>query len=450
VKSSNTTCCLKFEKKSLKIFVINNQSNKALWQKILPSDFDILDNAGLVINPIKTASFLQKSADELGLPKKVRVSLSLEFVSLSRLALPAVSGPDFDRMIIDEAERESPFSFTDEKIAVVYQVSREKTVINGVSGTEVWAVTTPKSLIDKINEVFQNTDLTLEAVTPSILGIKEYLIQQRIKTTQPFALVSVSSGDAEFYVWKGEFASSIHFIRSGAAVPEELNKEIITSLENFNRNASGDPISQVVIVGENCRLELDSSEYNVKYLSGDEGPDLVGLACLPKIPANLSFINQTTRETSATTRVNKVWPYLIGGIVLINVLIGWSLWGDKHRLAQVKTENEQLRNELNSQLIQLQNESRVAAHDYKTHLLLERIRKVVSANMMFERLVLDLETKNMQLEGFCLGQNTINEFILDLSIMKGVRSVEGIKVIEQARGDIKGYVFSLQVILEEI
>lgn len=450
MKSLNTSCCLKFEKKGLKISVIDIQSNKVLRQKNLISDFDILDNAGLVINPIKTASFLQKNADELGLPKKVRVSLSLEFVNLSRLVLPAVSGPDFDRMIIDEAERESPFSYTNEKIAVTYQVSREKINDNGVSGLEVLAVTTQQNIIDKIRQVFENTDLTLEAVAPSILGIKEYLVQKQVETAQPFALVSLSVDNAEFYVWKGEFASSIHFIRSGVAEPEELNKEIITSLDHFNRNASGSPISRIVIVGEKCRLELGNSEYNVKHLSGDEEPDLVGLASLAKIPANLNFISQAMQETSITTRVNKVWLYLLGGIVLINILIGWSLWGEKNRLAQVKNENAQLRNVLNSQLTQLEKESRVVARYYQIDLLLKKIREVVSQNMMFERLVLDVEAKNLQLEGFCLGQNTINEFILNLLVVKDVLSVEGIKVIEQTRGDYKGYVFSLQVNLKDL
>lgn len=450
MKSINTTCCLKFEKKGIKVCLVDNQSNDVLRQKSLVCDFEIIDNAGLIINPIKTASFLQKNVNELGLPKKIRVSLGLEFVSLSRLVLPPVSGLDLDRMITDEAERESPFSFTNEKIAVAYQISREKTIAGGVSGMEVLAVTTPQNIIDKISEVFQNTNLTLEAVAPSILGLKQYLSRQRLDTTQPFALVFVAANNAEFYVWEGQFAASTHFIRFGAAEPEELKRDIMTSLEHLNRNASGAPLSRIVMIGEKRRLELDNDGYHVEYLPGDEWADLAGLAAISKIPDNLSFISQVMQKTPADGGINRFWPFLLGGIVLLNVGIGWNLWSAKHRLVRLEKENEQLRDILNLQLSGLEKESRVTAGHYKIHLLLERIREVVSQNMMFERLVLDVEAKNMQLEGFCLGQDTVNEFILDLSMIKGVQSVENIKVVEQKRGDLKGYVFSLQANLKDI
>lgn len=448
MKSLNAASCIRFEKKGLKISMVDLPSKQVIWQKSLLCDFEILDNAGNVINPVRTAAFIQKNANELGIPKKVKVSLGLEFVSLNRLVLPPVSGPDFDQIIIDEAERESPFSYTDEKVAVAYQISQNKPVENGTPGTEVFAVTTPQSIIDNIIEVFRNTNLILEAISPSLLGLKQHLLEEHIDISQPFVLVFVTSQNAEFYVWEGQFATSVHFIRFGITEQESLQKEIAASLEHFNRKSNGISISQVVLIGEKCQVELEN-QYIIKIVSGDEWSDLAGLASISVVSDNLNFITQNSKDHSATPGSNRVWPIIIGCIVLLNIPMGWNLWTDKQQLLQLKKENIQLQELLNIQKKQLNQEKQLDTH-YKIHLLLENIREIVTKEIMFERLILNIDGKSMQLEGFCIGQNNINNFIQELSIIEGVLSVEGIQIVEQMRKNLTGYVFCFQVNLKDI
>ncbi len=443
MKSLNSTCCIKLEKKGFKIVVVDIPSKKVVWQKSLACDFDILDNAGVVINPTRTASFIQKSINELEVPKKLKVSLGLEFVSLNRLTIPPVSGPELERIVIDEAERESPFSFTNEKIAVTYQVLKDPITENGAPGMEVIAVTTPQNVVDKIVEVFRNTDFILEAVSPSLFGLKHYLIQQQVDIAQPFILIFIELHNAEFYVWEGEFATSFHYIRFGAKDIENLQKEITASLEHFSNNPYGKLISQVVIAGEKCEIQLDS-QYTIKHLTGDGWSDLAGLASNTKITDNLNFITQTTKESPKTQEFNKFWPVMLGGIILLNVPIGWNLWSGNQQITRLKNENSNLREILNVQIIQLEELKQVDTH-FKIHSLLESVREIVSKDIMFERLVLDIEGGNMQLEGFCLGENTINYFIQGLSRIKGIKSIDRIQISEQMRVNLNGYVFSFQV-----
>ena len=209
--------------------------------------------------------------------------MGLEYLSLSRLFLPPVSGPDFNRIVIDEAERESPFSFTNEEIGVSYQVIGEKTDESGMAGVEVMAFTTPQEIIDGIEEVFRNTDLVLEAIAPSLLGLEQYLLQRLGDLSQPIVLIYVTPRDAEFYIWEGRFATSVHYISSGAQELDSLQKEITTSLEHFNPDSNGKSISQIIIVGEECEIQFEN-RYSLKYLAGDEWSDLVGLAYLTKTP----------------------------------------------------------------------------------------------------------------------------------------------------------------------
>lgn len=446
MKPLNTASCIKFDKKGLKISIVDLQSKQVILEKSLVCDFEIIDNTGTIINPIQTGAFIQKVANELGITKKVKVSLGLEFVSLNSLFLPPLSGPDFDKIVNDEAKRESPFSFTNDKIAVVYQVSRGKSNENGLSGTEVFAVTTPQGIIDKIVEVFRNTNLSLEVIAPSLIGLKHYLIQQQIDISQPFILIYVTQQDAEFYIWDGQFATAFHYIHYGAKEEDGLQKEITASLEHFNHDSNGKFIPHVIVAGEKCQIQFDN-RYTLRFLSGDACSDLTGLASMAKVPDNLNFITEAPKERS-TTVIRRLWPVIIGGIFLLNIPIGWNLWSGEQQLTGIRNENLRLHELLNTQIAQL-NKGNQLNHHYKIYLLLESVREIVSQDIMFEHLVLDLADKNMQLEGFCLGQSTINNFIQDLLQIEGVRSVEGIQIMEQARADIKGYVFAFQVQLKD-
>ena len=418
MKSTNTTFCLQFEKKGIKISVVDVTSKKAVRQKFLGCDFEVLDSAGAIINPTRIASFIQKNLNELGKSKKVKVSLGLEHVSLSRLLLPPISGPDFDQIVIDEAKRESPFSFTNEKIGVSYQVIGEKTDESGMAGVEVMAFTTPQAVIDGIVAVFQNTDLVLEAIAPSLLGLEQYLLQQLSDLSQPFVLIYVTSKDAEFYIWGGRFATAVHYISYGAKELDSLQKEITASLEHFNPDSNGKFISQIILV------------------AGDEWSGLAGLASLLKALGNLNFLSETPDASSVVPGFNKLWLLVIGSIVLFNIPLGWSWWYKEQQLTQLKKENLRLEEALETQISRLNKKNQVT-NDYKVYLLLEDIRQIVAKDLMLEGLVLDVTDKNIQLEGFCLGQNTINNFIQDLLTIKGVHSVEGIQVVEQIRWNSK-------------
>lgn len=444
MKSLNTIGCIKFEKRHLKISVVDLLSKKVVWQKSLTCDFDVIDNAGTLINPVRIGSFLQKSTNEVEIPKRFKVSLGLEFLSLNSLILPAVSGEDFERIVIDEAKRESPFSYTNEKIGVAYQVLQDKIIENGAAGTQVLAATTPLGVIDSIVEAFRNTSLTLETISPSLLGLKHYLLQQKVDLAQPFILIFISSHNAELYIWQGWSATSYHFIRLGSNDLESLQKEITVSLEHFNHNSGRKFISRVIVAGERCPIELDS-QYTVEYLAGDGWSDLFGLAMVSEAD-KLNFITETqqVKGASNTQGNNKFWLVMLGGIILLNVPISWGLWSAKQQLAKVNNENIRLQETLNAQIDSMEAKKRNDPH-YKIHILLEDIRGIVSNDIMFDRLILDLEKRSMQLEGFCLGQNTLNYFIHGLSRIEGVKSIERIQMVEQTRGNLRGYVFSFQI-----
>lgn len=447
MKTLNTTCCFQFEKKGIKISVVDVTSKKTILQKSFACDFEVLDKAGAIINPSRIASFIQKSANELGIPKKAKVSLGLEYISLSRLFLPPVTGPDFNKIVIDEAKRESPFSFTNENISVAYQVIGEKTDESDVAGLEVMAFTTPQEIIDGIVEVFRNTDLVLEAIAPSLLGLEQYLLQQLGDLSQPFVLIYVTPGDAEFYIWENRFATAVHYIYSGAKEPDGLQKEITTSLEHFNNDSNGKFISQIVLVGEECEIQFEN-RYSLEFLAGDEWSALSGLASLTKVSDNLNFLSETPDAGTKTHGFNKLWLLIVGSIVMLNLPLGWNWWSYEQQLAKLKKENLKLEEALTTQISRLNKKNQVAT-DYKIYILLENIRQIVSNDLMFDGLVLDIIGKTMQLEGFCLGQNTINNFIQDLLTIKVVRSVEGIEVVEQSRWNSKGYAFRFQVYLKD-
>lgn len=448
MKSLNTVGCFKFGKKGIKVSVVDVTSKKIVWQKYLLCGFEVVDNAGVIINPIRTASFIQKNRKELGIPKKVKVSLGLEYTSLSRLFLPPISGPDFNKIVIDEAKRESPFRFTNEEIAVCYRVLGDKTDESGVTGTEVLAFTTPQAIIDGIVEVFQNTDLVLEAVTTSLLGLEQYLTHQSVDLSQPCVLIYVTPEDAEFYIWEGRSATAVHYIPFGTKDQDSLGKDITASLEYFNQDFNGKIISQVIMVGEDCQIEF-GDEYTLKYVTGDEWSDLRGLATLLKVPMNLNFTSETLFPNEKNPGFKKFWLLFIASIVLLNIPLAWNWWSHQQRLADLKKENLQLQESLMAQISRLNKKNQVTT-DHQIHQLLEKIRQIVSEDLMFERLVLDLMGKNMQLEGFCIGQDTINNFIQDLLTIKSVRSVEGIQIVEQVRSNSKGYTFRLQVYLKDI
>ena len=448
MKSLNTAVGFRFGKKGIKVSVVDVTSKKIVWQKSLLCGFEVVDNAGVIINPIRTASFIQKNLNELGIPKKVKVSLGLEYASLSRLFLPPISRPDFNKIVVDEARRESPFSFTNEEIAVSYQVLGDKTGENGVTGTEVLAFTTPQAIIDGIVEVFRNTDLVLEAVTPSLLGLEQYLTHQAVDLSRPCVLIYVTSEDAEFYIWEGRFATAVHYIPFGTKDQDSLGKDITASLEHFNPGSNGEMISQVIMVGQDCQIEL-GGEYSLQYVAGDGWSDLAGLATLPKVPAELNFLSITLPQNEKNPGFNKFWLLFIGSIMLLNIPLGWNLWSHQQQLANLKKENLQLQESLMAQISRSSKKNQVTTV-FRVHQLLENIRQIVSEELMFEHLVLDIIGKNMQLQGFCIGQDTINNFIQDLLTIKSVRSVEGIEIAEQVRSNSKGYIFRLQVYLKDI
>jgi hypothetical protein len=274
------------------------------------------------------------------------------------------------------------------------------------------------------------------------------LLQQLSDLSQPFVLIYVTSKDAEFYIWGGRFATAVHYISYGAKELDSLQKEITASLEHFNPDSNGKFISQIILVGEECEIQFED-RYSLKYLAGDEWSGLAGLASLLKAPGNLNFLSETPDASSVVPGFNKLWLLVIGSIVLFNIPLGWSWWYKEQQLTQLKKENLRLEEALETQISRLNKKNQVT-NDYKVYLLLEDIRQIVAKDLMLEGLVLDVTDKNIQLEGFCLGQNTINNFIQDLLTIKGVHSVEGIQVVEQIRWNSKGYAFRFQVYLKDL
>ena len=363
--------------------------------------------------------------------------------------MPAISGTELQQIIKDEAAHESVYSFTNEKIAVAYQILKDKINKNGIWNTEVFAVTTLESTIHQIIEVLRNTDIILESITPALWGLSQYLTQYHVDLYKSSILILVSGDEAEFYLWKGKLPYACHYIKAGSSMPETLQNEVTSSLEHFNKQIVDESlISRVVVVGEKCELKL-SAEYKVDYPVADQWPDLLGLALVTKDLHVLNYITKSPKSNwPVSVSMNKLGPVIIGGLVCFNVLIGWNLWSDGQRLAPVKSEYQHLQNLLSTKAQKRSNMNSLPK-DVRFNIagLLEKIRGIVTEDMMFDKLGFDIEHKNLQVEGFCIKQKNLNLFLTALSQIKGVQSVDEIASSQQTRVNLIGYAFRCHVTL---
>jgi hypothetical protein len=439
--------CIKIGAQEFKILVFDVLAKKIVWRKVFTCDFKVFDNSGVIVNPSQVATFIQNIFQQYGLPKKARVCLSLEYLSINNLLLPAISGAEFHQIILDEAAHESVYSFTDEKVAVAYQILKDKINQNGIVNTEVFAVTTLQTAINQVVEVFNNTNIVLESIAPSLWGLKQYLTQYLTSHYKPIVVILVASADTEFYLWKGQFPYSSHHIKAGLKTPEKLQTEIIASLEHFNKPVVGEELfSQVVVVGEKCELQLGDN-YKIDYIFEDEWPDLLGLALISKDSPALNFITNHPKASFAlAASMNKFWPIVIASLVCLNMLIGWNLWSSGQHLEQIKNEYLRLQNSviIKAQQLNMAHRQPVGAR-FNVDVLLEKMRGIVTEDMIFDKLALDLENKNMQVEGFCLSQKNLNVFLMALSQLKDVKSVDEIESSQQKRADLMGYAFRCKV-----
>ncbi|HBE78622.1 MAG TPA: hypothetical protein DDW65_12730 [Firmicutes bacterium] len=448
MKTFNAISCIKIGVTELKIIVFDLLTKKVIWRRAFYYDFEVFDNTGGIMNPGQMASFIQDLFHQHKLPKRVRISLSLEYLSINNLLLPAISGAEFHQIILDEAAHVSVYGFTDEKIAVAYQILNNKRNSDGILNTEVFAVTTLQTTINQIIEVFNLAGIKLESISPVLLGLKQYLTQHLPNLHKPIILILVSSEDAEFYMWQGQLPYSCHYIKAGKKTPEILQNEISASLEHFNKTAeNGGTLSQVVAVGEQCEFKLGDG-YELQYIFEDEWPDLVGLASITKGIEVLNFLRSNPKtDFMKSALVKWLCPVLIGGLVGINIFSGWNLWSSGQRLAQARKEYSGLQNSLIVKKEQLlgKNNNRQLGAGVKVDMLLEKLRSIVSEDMLFDRLEFDLKNKTMQVEGFCVTQKNLDAFLLTLSRIKGVTSVDELESSQQSRENLMGYAFRFSV-----
>ncbi len=447
MKTANAISCLKIGKKELQILVMDLQTKKNVWRREFTYDFEIYDDLGVIINPNQISSLIRNIFSEYGLPKSVRVSLSFEYLNMNCLTVPSISGDELHQIIIDEAKHQSVFSFTSEKVAVAYQMLRDTISDNGLTNKEVFAVTTFQSIIDQIIEVFKNTDLILESISPAFWGLKHCLPQFGVVFSKPFISVLVSDSEAELYIWKGEFPDSGHYIGYGIDNLQKLNQEIVAAIDYFNRNiAIEDFISRIVITGKKCEVKL-SDEFKIDYKFEIESPDLFGLALLKGL-ADFNYLagNTGIGITIQLPVINKLWPLIAGGVFLINFLGGWNLTFANQRLSDLRNETLSLRSILNTKTTQLAGLNvQSVSNKFPIHRLLEQVRRIVTGDMMFDKLTLDLESQNMQVEGFCLNQSSLSDFLEMVSRLDGVKSINEIESGQQIRTDLTGYAFRFNV-----
>jgi hypothetical protein len=139
--------------------------------------------------------------------------------------------------------------------------------------------------------------------------------------------------------------------------------------------------------------------------------------------------------------MKRLWPVIIGGLVGANIFIAYNLWSIEHQLAQVNNEHSRLQNLLVVKRQQLGKDNNQLGFRFNTDILLKQLQSIVTEDMMFDKLVLDIENKSMQVEGFCVNPNNLNGFLLSLSKIKGINSVDELVSSSQSRADIMGYAF---------
>lgn len=442
MKTFNTISCIKIGEKELRILVLDPLTKKVIWRKTLAFDFEVFDNSGVIKNPIRVATFIQSIFNEYKLPKKVRVSLNSEYLNLDTLLLPSVPKTELHQIIVDEAIHHSVYSFTNEKVAVAYFILKDKVFENGIVNTEVLAVTTLQSTIDQISEAFSQTGLYLEAIVPSFWGVNQYLAQKLYGLTKPINLAFISNKDSEVFTWDG-YPRSCHYIKAGIEELPRLQNEITISLEHFNKQTmNGTFVSQVLVVGEKCELKL-GEKYFIDYLFEEEWPDLRGLALINDLE-DLNFLSKTPEPgvNPIYFIVQQSWPFILGSLVCFNILMGWNCWSSYHQCVELKIEDQRLKNLLFT-LTQPLNEAKnqQAITGFEIHTLLGKLRGIVPEEMVFNHFVLDIENKNMQIDGFCLNQNDFNIFLKELSEIKGIKSIDNLESSRQIRANLTGNAF---------
>ena len=91
--------------------------------------------------------------------------------------------------------------------------------------------------------------------------------------------------------------------------------------------------------------------------------------------------------------------------------MGWNCWSSDNQLLELNKEDLRLKN-LFLTLNQQFNSPKIQqiGTRFEVHTLLGKLRQIVPEDMVFVNIVIDIENKNMQIEGFCLNQTDLNVF----------------------------------------
>jgi hypothetical protein len=442
LKTFNSVSCIKIGEKELRILVLDLLTKKVIWRKALAFDFEVFDISGVIQNPSRVASFIENAFKEYKLPRKVRVSLSSEYLNLNILLLPSVPEAELHQIILDEAAHQSVYSFTHEKVAVAYLILKDKVFENGIFNTEILTVTTLQSAIDQISEIFNHTGLDLEAIAPAFWGVSQYLAPKLADLTNPVNLILISNHDSEVYTWDG-YLRSCHYMNAGTAELPKLQNEVTVSLEHFNKQTmDGNIVPHVLVVGEKCELK-PGAEYSIDYMFEDPWPDLHGLALINDLD-DLNFLTKIPEPgaDSAILMVHKFWPLILGSLVFLNILMGWNCWSSFHQCSELKNEDRRLKNSLLALRRQSNDaKNQQAVTGFKIYVLLGELGKIVPEEMVFNHLILDIGNKNLQIDGFCLNQKDLNVFLKELPEIKGIKSIDNFESSRQIRANLTGNAF---------
>jgi Tfp pilus assembly protein PilN len=455
---SNGTTCLSFDKNEITFLVFDPAAKQGLDHHTITCDFEVADDSGKIINPATLGAYLHDYFETHNLPYKCRVAVNLKFLDLKQLFFPMIPDEELREIIRDEATRESIFSYSGDPIAVAYKITGVKKTDAGFTNKEVITATTPENVIESIRTTFENTGLKLLSVQPNLEGL-ELFFKYKIATEAPVVLVNLASGHAEFYIWSDGRPKFWRYLSVGADEPERLTHEVTLSLEHYRRRAGNEVDSsfrRVLVVGQAVSLALDPS-LQVEYLSGEPLADLFGLGLVDPDKVRFFFIN--TQEKNASYRFTlclvKAWPFGLIILLALGLWSGWEIIAQRRQmdtLRQQQTEMANTRTSLEKQLEKLKKLNVPLgnpAGNINLYFLLENLRRIVPPDMRFEKLVLNVNGHQLQIEGFCLESQSLSTFLQETKHLNYFKTVSLVDSIRQNRSELEVLSFRLEILLGE-
>jgi len=453
MKSKATaTVCFGFNERKIDYYLINS-AGTILSRNSVNVDFEVINSIGAIANQELMVRLLNELIAKYNLPNKVIVRINLRYLDLKRFVFPTMPINELSQIVRDEAVRESIFSFSYEQIAFAYRIIGKSKNDSGVEQNEVLAATLPQNVIDSYWQLFKSARLKLLAIEPVIEGLFKIVPETITTRDKTVIIIRLSQNESELYIWSNNQPQFWRTIQSGSLEPLRLQQEIRTSLEHFNRKNSDSPeIDCLCFFGEEPPFEVIDN-LTLKYLKDEPRLDLAGVNSTERSQSKsgMNFLNfeQNKEHNNFSMLFNKLHWFILVMLIIVNLWLGLQTWLGWNELISIKKQYQksekeyQLSQEKLTSLLSKSNRPSPDNFDYPN--LLEAVRTAVPETMRLETLTVDMITKKIELDGFCLELMALDHFVYQLSRNSFIKAITLVQSNQAIRSGITVYIFKNQL-----